>query len=75
MTNNAQLQSAMPIPAAYSRADASGSNACATVVTGRQALIDQAMRARSQILGKLNQGARQHLLELAQAIAERRADD
>ena len=40
------------------------------VVAGRQALIEQAMRCRAQLLGKLNQGARQQLRELAQAIGE-----
>ena len=61
------------VSATYTRAAAGGGpavRALGDVVNGRQALIDQAMRARAQLLGKLNRGARQHLRELSQAIGE-----
>ncbi len=59
MTNNTHNLSAPPVPATRGE-----------VVAGRQALIEQAMRCRAQLLGKLNQGARQQLRELAEAIGE-----
>ena len=71
MTDNTHGRST--IPAHYTRADAGASPAARirdAVVPGRQALIDQALRGRAKLLGKLNRGARQHLRELSEAIGE-----
>ena len=71
MTNNSSNRSTLPTPDPRADADAPASERGAgDLVAGRQALIDQALRCRAQLLGKLNQGARTHLRELAQAIGE-----
>ena len=72
MTDNTYI---LPPSAARDKwADASGAAnprpRAGEVVTGRQALIDQALQSRAQLLGKLNLGARKRLRELAQAIGE-----
>ncbi len=69
MTEMTQSQPDLPAP--YTRAHAGGSvpaSATDDAQSGRGALIAQALRTRSQLLQKLNRGARQHLRELAQAI-------
>ena len=68
MTNNTHGKSIIPAP--YTRADAGASPATPVRVPRRQALIDQALRGRAKLLGKLNRGARQHLRELSEAIGE-----
>ena len=71
MTDNSHSQPDVPAP--YTRAHAGGgapARATGDGRGGREALIAQALRTRSQLLKKLNRGARQHLRELAQAIGE-----
>ena len=66
-----QVHSQPDVPAPYTRAHAGGgvpAGATDKAQSGREALIAQALQTRSQLLKKLNRGARQHLRELAQAI-------
>ena len=68
MTQQTYSQADVPVP--YTRDQAGGRIPARTIDDGREALIAQAMRTRSQLLQKLNRGARQHLRELAQALGE-----